>query len=72
MRYSSRCSRSRFFWRVVRSGPNYTRPAARHAGEVSCARPLPADEAASLGDLKWFEVFGDDKLQSADQDRIGQ
>jgi hypothetical protein len=33
-------------------------------GFVSANAPLPADEAASIGDLKWFEVFGDERLQS--------
>lgn len=45
-------------------GPNYVRPPVAVPDTYRSPSPLPADEAASIGDLKWFEVFGDDKLQS--------
>jgi len=45
-------------------GPEYHRPKVAVPTTFRAPSPLPPDEAASLGDLKWFEVFRDDKLQS--------
>src|SRR3989442_532295 len=44
-------------------GPNYKRPATAIPANFRAPEPLPAPQAASLADLKWFEVFKDDKLQ---------
>jgi multidrug efflux system outer membrane protein len=44
-------------------GPNYQRPAVQTPQAFRTPDPQPAPEAASLADLKWFEVFKDDKLQ---------
>jgi outer membrane protein, multidrug efflux system len=44
-------------------GPNYKRPAVAIPTTFRAPEPLPAGQAASLADLKWFEVFKDDKLQ---------
>src|ERR1700722_1800683 len=44
-------------------GPNYTRPNVPTPPEFRAPEPLPADQAASLADLKWFEVFKDAELQ---------
>ena len=44
-------------------GPNYKRPALDVPANFRAAEPLPPAQAASLADLKWFEVFKDDKLQ---------
>jgi outer membrane protein, multidrug efflux system len=44
-------------------GPNYTRPAVAVPASFRAPEPLPAPQAASLADLKWFEVFKDEKLQ---------
>jgi len=44
-------------------GPNYTRPAIAVPQSFRAPEPLPATQAASLGNVKWFEVFKDDKLQ---------
>src|SRR5580693_8368007 len=44
-------------------GPNYHRPAVQVPDTFRAPGPLPAPEAESLADLKWFEVFRDDKLQ---------
>ena len=44
-------------------GPNYTRPALAVPQSFRAPEPLPATQAASLGNVKWFEVFKDDKLQ---------
>src|SRR5271167_4663967 len=44
-------------------GPNYRRPAVSVPAMFRAPEPLPSTEAASLADLKWFEVFKDEKLQ---------
>lgn len=44
-------------------GPNYKRPAVPVPASFRAPEPLPPGQAASLADLKWFEVFKDDKLQ---------
>ena len=44
-------------------GPNYKRPPVAIPTTFRAPEPLPAGQAASLADLKWFEVFKDDKLQ---------
>ena len=47
-------------------GPNYKRPDRCHAASFRAPDPLPPGQAASLADLKWFEVFKDEQLQDAD------
>lgn len=44
-------------------GPNYHRPAVQTPAEYRAPEPAPANGTASLADLKWWEVFKDDKLQ---------
>jgi multidrug efflux system outer membrane protein len=44
-------------------GPNYRRPQVKIPDNFRAPEPLPAPQAASLADLKWFEVFQDAKLQ---------
>ena len=44
-------------------GPNYKRPPVAIPTTFRAPEPLPAGQAASIADLKWFEVFKDDKLQ---------
>jgi multidrug efflux system outer membrane protein len=44
-------------------GPNYRRPAVAIPSGFRAAAPLPPSQAASLADLKWFEVFKDEELQ---------
>lgn len=44
-------------------GPNYRRPPVQIPGTFRAPDPLPPQTAASLADLKWFEVFKDEKLQ---------
>jgi len=50
-------------WTGCVVGPNYKRPATAIPANFRAPAPLPAPQAASLADLKWFEVFKDDKLQ---------
>jgi len=45
------------------AGPNYRRPTLQVPESFRAPAPLPAPEAASLADLKWWEVFHDDQLQ---------
>jgi outer membrane protein, multidrug efflux system len=44
-------------------GPNYKRPQVAVPQSFRAPEPLPAQQAASLADLKWFEVFHDERLQ---------
>jgi multidrug efflux system outer membrane protein len=44
-------------------GPNYSRPAVQTPQTYRSPTPQLAPETASLADLKWFEVFNDEKLQ---------
>ncbi len=44
-------------------GPNYRRPLVKTPENFRAPDPLPAPQAASLADLKWWEVFKDEKLQ---------
>jgi outer membrane protein, multidrug efflux system len=44
-------------------GPNYQRPLVKTPENFRAPDPLPAPQASSLADLKWWEVFKDEKLQ---------
>jgi len=44
-------------------GPNYVRPTIPVPANFRAPHPLPAPQAESLADLKWFEVFNDEELQ---------
>src|SRR5580658_8218425 len=44
-------------------GPDYKRPSVAVPTSFRAPEPLPATQTASLANLKWFEVFKDDKLQ---------
>src|SRR5712692_3443262 len=44
-------------------GPDYHRPAVQTPSAFRAPTPQPTPEAASLADLKWWEVFKDEKLQ---------
>src|ERR1700678_1636341 len=44
-------------------GPNYHRPAIQVPETFRAPEPISPEKAASLAELKWFEVFQDDKLQ---------
>jgi len=45
-------------------GPNYKRPQVAVPAAFRAPDPLPAPEAESLADAKWFEVFRDPQLES--------
>jgi outer membrane protein, multidrug efflux system len=44
-------------------GPNYKRPQVSVPASFRAPEPLPEAQAASLAELKWFEVFRDPHLQ---------
>src|ERR1700746_48398 len=44
-------------------GANYKRPELPLPASFRAPAPLPEPQAASLADLKWFEVFRDEALQ---------
>jgi outer membrane protein, multidrug efflux system len=44
-------------------GPNYHRPAVQVPQAFRAPDPLPAPQAASFADLRWWEVFKDPDLQ---------
>ena len=44
-------------------GPNYSRPPVAIPQNFRAPEPLPPPQAASFANLKWFEVFKDEKLQ---------
>src|SRR6516225_1859012 len=44
-------------------GPNYHRPVVEVPESFRTPSPLPAAEAESLADMKWFAVFKDESLQ---------
>jgi len=44
-------------------GPNYHRPIVQTPESFRAPSPVPAAEAESLADMKWFAVFKDDSLQ---------
>src|SRR6201988_5567812 len=44
-------------------GPNYNRPQLAVPANFRAPEPLPPPQAASLADLKWFEIFKDEQLQ---------
>ena len=53
-------------------GPNYRRPAVPAPAAFRAPTPLPPNEPASLADLKWFEVFKDERLQELERTALTQ
>src|SRR5713101_1620171 len=53
-------------------GPNYRRPAIQTPNAFRAAAPETANDPASLADLKWFEVFKDEKLQELERQALAQ
>src|SRR5262245_4592544 len=44
-------------------GPNYKRPVVPVPASFRAPEPITTEQAGSIADLKWFEVFKDDQLQ---------
>src|ERR1700730_3124168 len=53
-------------------GPNYHRPAIQTPDTFRSPSPTPANDRASLADLKWWEVFKDEKLQDLERVALTQ
>ena len=53
-------------------GPNYHRPAMAVPEIFRAPTPLSARQAESLADLKWFEVFKDEQLQTLIRTALAQ
>ena len=53
-------------------GPNYHRPAIQTPDAYRAAQPAPAPPPSSLSDLKWFEIFKDEKLQDLVRTALAQ
>ncbi len=53
-------------------GPDYHRPVIQTPDQFRSPAPLPASEAASLADLKWWEVFKDEQLQELERTALAQ
>jgi outer membrane protein, multidrug efflux system len=48
-------------------GPNYHRPAIQTPDTFRAPEPTAANDAASVADLKWWQVFKDEKLQELEK-----
>src|SRR5438034_6822454 len=53
-------------------GPNYHRPAIQTPDAFRTLAPATANDPASLADLKWWEVFKDEKLQDLVRTALAQ
>jgi len=53
-------------------GPNYQRPNLTTPAQFRAPDPLPAPQAYSLADLKWFELFHDEQLQALIRTALAQ
>src|SRR5215471_5826757 len=53
-------------------GPNYQRPAIPAPASFRAAGSTTVADAASLGDLKWWEVFKDEQLQELEREALKQ
>ncbi len=54
------------------AGPNYRRPAIDSPAAFRAAPPVPSATATSLADLKWFDVFKDERLQELERVALQQ
>jgi NodT family efflux transporter outer membrane factor (OMF) lipoprotein len=53
-------------------GPNYSRPSIPAPASFRAPTPTSTTDPASLGDLKWFEVFKDERLQELERTALTQ
>jgi multidrug efflux system outer membrane protein len=53
-------------------GPNYHRPTVQIPQTFRAPEPLPAPQANSFADLKWWQVFKDDELQQLVKTALAQ
>ena len=53
-------------------GPNYHKPVIQTPATYRSPSPLQASDAASLADLKWWQVFKDERLQELERTALVQ
>lgn len=53
-------------------GPNYQRPVVQTPQAFRAPEPLPQQQAASLADLNWWDVFKDEQLQGLVRTALAQ
>jgi multidrug efflux system outer membrane protein len=53
-------------------GPNYHRPAIQTPDTFRAPEPAAANDPASVADLKWWQVFKDEKLQELEKTALVQ
>src|SRR2546422_2465814 len=53
-------------------GPNYHRPSTQTPDVFRASAPAAASDPASLADLKWWEVFKDERLQELERTALAQ
>src|ERR1700731_4226447 len=53
-------------------GPNYQRPSIPAPSNFRAPEGTPTADPISVGDLKWFEVFKDEKLQELERTALAQ
>jgi multidrug efflux system outer membrane protein len=53
-------------------GPNYQRPKLATPGEFRAPAALPPQQAASIADAKWFDIFKDQQLQALIRTALAQ
>jgi outer membrane protein, multidrug efflux system len=53
-------------------GPNYQRPNLTTPAQFRAPEPLPPQQAASIADSKWFEIFKDEQLQGLIRTALAQ
>ena len=59
-------------WAGCTVGPNYKRPAVEAPATFRAPAPLPEPPAGSLANLRWFEVFQDEQLQTLIRTALAQ
>ena len=53
-------------------GPNYHRPTIQTPTAFRSPTPTPTSDPASLADLKWWEIFKDERLQELERTALAQ
>ncbi len=53
-------------------GPNYHKPVIQTPATFRSPTALPASDAASMADLKWWQVFKDERLQELERTALAQ
>src|SRR6266853_3566827 len=53
-------------------GSNYKRPAIPVPNSFRAPGGIPSSDPTSLSDLKWFEVFKDERLQELEREALAQ